>query len=150
MNLCALLTLLALAPLASAQVSVEATPVPATPKVVLTAEMLAQVKPLEAVLDRALAAYNAGDAKAFWSDAATTATPPATEKTFKALYEGYYKADFGKYVSKTIVPTETQPDPNLGVLVYEAKFEKRKVRVSANFIRESGTPKLVQVRFEKL
>ena len=147
-----LLIFLATASLLHAQtpVSVEATPAPATPKVTITPEMLAKVKPFEAILDKALAAFNAGDAKAFWADAAKTATPAPNEALYQRLYEGFYKAEFGKYVSKTLLPAETQPDPERGVVVYEAKFEKKKVKVSANFQRENGAPKLVQVRMEKL
>ncbi len=140
-----------LSQLASAQTSVEATPAAATPKAVVTAEWLANVKPLEAILDKVLKAYNAGDARAFWADAATKATPPPTPGTFKSLFEDYYKADFGKYLAKTLINGETFPDPALGVIVYEAKFEKRpKVKVSANFTREDGALRLMQIRFEKM
>ena len=45
---------------------------------------------------------------------------------------------------------ETVPDPDAGLLVYLAQCERAPLaKVSANFIRENGEPKIVQLRFEK-
>lgn len=104
-----------------------------------------------AVLDKALTAYNAGDQKALFADFAKTATPPADDRIFTELYEGYYKTDFGRIVALRLYELETVSDPEFGMLVYLAQCERVKLaRVSANFVRENGAPKIVQLRFERV
>jgi hypothetical protein len=129
-----------------------AVPAPATPAAATPAPKIdpAAVKPLELLLDKALVAYNSGNAASFFTDFAASATPPAEARVFTAVFEGVYKAEFGKYISKKVNVKETVPDPNRGVLVYDAVFEKKKVKLSANFLRESGRLKIVQIRMEKL
>ncbi len=106
---------------------------------------------LAAVLEPALAAYNAGDQKALFADFAQTATPPATDRIFTELYEGYYKVDFGRIVALRPYTPETTLNAEFGMLVYLAQFERVKLaRISANFVRENGTPKIVQLRFERV
>ncbi len=113
--------------------------------------ILEKLAPLEKTLDSALSAYNAGDPAAFAGSFAKDAHPPATEHTFHALFDGIYRAEFGKYVSKTLIPAESVLDPGYGQLVYNGTFEKRgRVKVSADFSEESGAPKIVQLRFEKM
>lgn len=129
-----------------------AVPAPATPAAATPAPKIdpAAVKPLELLLDKALVAYNSGNAASFFTDFAASATPPAEARVFTAVFQGVYKAEFGKYISKKVNVKETVPDPNRGVLVYDAVFEKKKVKLSANFLRESGRLKIVQIRMEKL
>lgn len=116
------------------------------------AEKLAEaVRPFAALLEEALAAYNAGDAQGFFRHAARSATPAATPQTFRALFEGVYRAQLGMLETKKLLPAESVPDPNNGVLVYEARYEKHpRVRLSANFTREAEGLKLVQIRMEKI
>jgi hypothetical protein len=129
-----------------------AAPAPATPARSTPAPKidLDAVKPLESLLDKALLAYNSGNATLFFADFAASAIPPAEPRIFAAVFEGVYKTEFGKYVSKKLNVKETVSDPNRGVLVYDAVFEKKNVKLSANFPRESGGLKIVQIRMEKL
>jgi hypothetical protein len=69
---------------------------------------------------------------------------------FSSLFEGVYKQDYGKYVSKKLLPKETAIEPARALIVFEALFEKRKVKVSANFVMEQDAPKIVQLRMEPL
>jgi hypothetical protein len=108
----------------------------------------AQAAPLTQIVEKALKAYNDGDASAFFADFATTATPPPTAKTFATLYAGYYQSAFGKITALHLNPRETSADPDFAMIVYDAKFGKKTGKVSANFIRENGAPKLVQIRIE--
>ena len=109
------------------------------------------VAPFEKVLDKALAAYNADDATAFNANFAKAAHPPADEHTFRALFDGIYRPEFGSYTSKALLPAESVPDPNYGQLTYNATFAKRaRVKMSADFVREDGGLKIVQLRLEKM
>lgn len=114
-------------------------------------KILAAARELAAVLDKALTAYNAGDQAALFADFASTATPAPSDRIFTELFEGYYKAEFGKITALRLDPKETVPDPDAGLLVYLAQCERTPLaKVSANFIRENGTPKIVQLRLEKV
>jgi len=68
----------------------------------------------------------------------------------RRIMEGVYKQDYGKYVSKKLLPKETAIEPARALIVFEAVFEKRKVKVSANFVMEQDAPKIVQLRMEPL
>ena len=122
------------------------TAIPATPAAQL---IPAEVKPFEAILDEALDAYNAEDAARFLACFGKAAMPPAEPRVFAAVFVGVYQSEFGDYVSKQLNTKETVPDADRGVLVYDAVFDKRKVKLSANFLREQGALKLVQIRMEK-
>jgi hypothetical protein len=127
---------------------VAAEPVASTPDPTVIAE---KVAPYEKVLATALGAYNERDVPAFLATLAKEAHPPATENSFHAIFDGIYRVEFGKFISKELVPAESIPDPNYGQVVYKATFEKRtRVKVSADFIREDGVLKIVQLRFEKM
>ena len=110
----------------------------------------AQLKPLEMILDESLAAFNAADGAQFLAHFARNAVPPARPALFSSLFEGVYKQDYGKYISKKLLPKETAIEPARALIVFEAVFEKRKVKVSANFVREQDAPKIVQLRMEPL
>ena len=123
-----------------------ATPAPATPD----PKIVEKSQPLEAVLDKALAAYNGGDAAAFGAGFSKAAIPPASAEIFQTIYEDIYKADLGGFVSRKLNWRETTPDADHALLVCDAKFEKApNVKVSANFTRDGGALKIVQLRFEK-
>ena len=114
-------------------------------------KVVAAVRELAAVLDRALSAYNAGDQAGLFADFASTATPAPGDLIFTGLFEGFYKTEFGKIVALRLNTRETNPDPDFGMLVYDAQCERQPLaKVSANFLRENGTLKIVQVRFEKV
>ncbi len=114
-------------------------------------KVIAAVQEQAAVLDKALSAYNAGDQAALFADFASTATPAPSDRIFTELFEGFYKVEFGKIVALRLNPKETNPDPDFGLLVYDAQCERQPLaKVSANFLRENGALKIVQVRFEKV
>ena len=122
--------------------SVAATPDPQPP---------AALRELATILGKALSAYNAGDQAALFADFATTATPAPSDRIFTELFEGFYKAEFGRIVALRLNPLESNPDPDSGMLVYDARCERQPLaKVSANFLRENGSLKIVQVRFEKV
>ncbi len=143
------LVALALAPAACKRPAPPAV-VPA-PAATADPKILPAARELAAVLDKALTAYNAGDQAALFADFASTATPAPGDCIFTELFEGYYKAEFGKITGLRLDARETVPDPEAGQLVYLAQCERAPlVKVSANFIRENGQPKIVQLRFEKI
>lgn len=109
------------------------------------------VSELAPVLDRALAAYNAGDMRALLAEFATSAPAIHAEGACERLFEGYYKTEFGRLQSKQIDLKESVPDRDRAALAYDAVFQKRpKAKIIANFIRENGAVKLMQIRIEKL
>jgi hypothetical protein len=110
----------------------------------------AHLKPLETILDDTLAAYNNANSSQFFAHFARNALPPPQPALFNALFEGVYKRDYGKYVSKKLLPKETTIEPARALIVFEAAFEKRKVKVSANFVNEQNTPRIVQLRMEPM
>ena len=154
-NFCLSLGGLALAAFAFSALSGCKQAIPEPPKETAAAtpdpKVLAAVRELAAMLGKALSAYNAGDQAALFSDFASTATPPPSDRIFTELFEGFYKAEFGKIVALRLNPKETNPDPDFGMLVYDAQCERQPLaKVSANFIRENGALKIVQLRFEKV
>lgn len=122
------------------------TPAPAPP----VPPSAAQLRELAPVLDRALAAYNADDAKAFLAEMASSAPGIRQPGVYQRLFEEFYKVEFGSFVSKVIDPKESNPDRDWAVLVYRAKFTKQEAKLSANFARENGAVKLMQLRIEKI
>jgi hypothetical protein len=110
----------------------------------------AQLKPLETILDASLAAFNDANSAQFSAHFARNAIPPIQPALFASLFEGVYKRDYGKYISKKLLPRETTIEPARALIVFEAIFEKRRVKVSANFVNEQNTPKIVQLRMEPL
>ena len=112
-----------------------------------------EIKAFDAIVDKAMTAYNDGDSKAFYADFAAMMASIATPEAFKALYVDTYMKTFGKYVSRTVIEAETVvvPDVPNGLLVYEAKFEKNeKVKLSVNLFKENGAWKLQQVTIQAM
>ncbi len=107
-------------------------------------------KALDAMVEKAMTAYNAGDSKAFFADYAKMVEAIATPATFDALYKNGALKEHGKFVSRKLIPADSVVDGETPLLVYEAKFEKSaRVKLSVNFIQENGKPKLMQVTIEK-
>jgi len=104
----------------------------------------ADQKPLDAVVDKALAGYNAGDSKVFFADYAKMMAAVATDATFNAMYKSQ---PFGKYISRQPIKAETVLVGDTPLLVYQAEFEKnKKVKISVNFIKEDGAFKVMQIQ----
>ena len=107
-------------------------------------------KELESIVENAMKGYNAGDAKIFFADYAKSLSAVATPATFDALYTNMAMKEFGKYVSKKLIPGESVAQGETPLLVFEAKFEKNpRVKLSINFLQEEGRPKLMQVTIAK-
>jgi hypothetical protein len=112
------------------------------------AETPVDPKPLEAMLDKALAGYNAGNHTAFYADYAKSMAGIATEAVFNSMYRGMYLPTYGKYISRTPIKAETVLLGDLPLLVYSAEFEKnKKVKISVNFTKEDGAFKIMQIQF---
>lgn len=112
-----------------------------------------ELKALDMIVDKAMAAYNENDAKAFYADYATMMAAICTPEVFKTLIVDGYKAKFGNYVSRTIVEAETVivPDVPNGLLVYSAKFEKdANAKLIINLIKENATWKLQQITIQPM
>lgn len=106
---------------------------------------------LEETLIRAIDAYNAVDQKHFTAEFSSTAPGFEDPAAVRRLFFGYYLPEFGRLMTKRMLPKESDPDPDRGMLVYDAAFDKvPKARLSANFRRENGMIKLVQIRIEKV
>ncbi len=106
------------------------------------------LKAFDAMVDKAMAAYNAEDSKAFYADFATMMAAICTPEAFKALYVDNYRQNFGDYASRTIIEAETVVAPGVpnGLLVYEAKFSKNeKVKLSVNLFQENNVWKIQQI-----
>lgn len=120
--------------------------------VFLAAPAFAQdVAKLEGMLDNALKAYNAQDAKTFYADYAKSLAGIATPQAFETMYKNNYMVNFGKYVSKTMIKGESVTTGDFPLFVYTAEFEKnKKVKVSCNFTKEDGNYKIMQIQFAKM
>ena len=115
------------------------------------AEAPVDPKPLDAMLDKALAGYNAGNHTAFFADFAKMMASITTEQTFNTMYRGMYFTTYGKYVSRTPIKAETVLLGDSPLLVYAAEFEKnKKVKISVNFIKEEGAFKIMQIQLAPL
>jgi hypothetical protein len=107
-------------------------------------------KPLDAMVEKAMKAYNEGDSKAFFADYAKLLAGVATPATFDVLYKNKAMPEFGKFVSRKLVSAQSVVTGETPLLVYEAKFEKNpRVKLAVNFMQEEGKPKVMQVTIEK-
>ncbi|RCK79074.1 MAG: hypothetical protein OZSIB_0416 [Candidatus Ozemobacter sibiricus] len=122
----------------------------------LSAQQIADeetMKALEAMIDKALDAYNKQDWKAFYADFAPAMAAICTEQAFQTMYIGMYMNQFGQYKSrelikeKTVVPANPADAP-VGLLQYKAVFEKNaQVEIAVNITRDGNAWKLMQIQF---
>lgn len=147
-----LLTTLALAALGGVVFVALPFVMPAAPKVATpVSAALPETQPFEEIMDRALAGYNARDAATLFADFASSAVPAPTPEVYRALFEGYYHAAFGLCRDRKLSVKDTEILPDRALLVWDAAFSlEREAKLSANFIRENGQPKIVQIRIEKV
>lgn len=109
--------------------------------------------PIDAMVDKAVAAYNAGDWKTFYADFTSTMAGIATEQAFDGLYKGMYGNQYGKVVKRgepvkerCSIPT----DAPVGLVVYKAEFEKVKEGfIAVNISKDGDVWKLMQVQFSQ-
>jgi hypothetical protein len=116
------------------------------------AETPADPKALDAMVGKALEAYNVGNHTAFYADFAKLMASVTTEQTFNVMYRGMYFTTYGKYVSRTSpVKAETVLLGDSPLLVYVGRFEKNeKVKISVNFMKEEGAFKIMQIQLAPL
>ena len=66
------------------------------------------------------------------------------------IFMKFYREKFGPLKGVRLSPKETTLDPDRGMLVYDAAFESTVAKLSANFLRENGQVRLMQIRIEEL
>lgn len=107
----------------------------------------ALIATIDGLVDKALAAYNADDSKAFFADYCKSMAGIANDQTFNALYRNR-KPQLGNYVSRSMIKARssfTADGP--GLAVYTGVFEKDKAAtISVNYVKEDGAYKLMQVQ----
>jgi hypothetical protein len=106
---------------------------------------------MDAMIDKMMAGYNAGDATAFYADWAAMMAAVCTPQAFQTLYVDNYMKTFGAYASRTINADETvvmAGVPN-GLLVYTAKFANNEnVKMSVNLMKENNVWKIQQLTLQ--
>lgn len=119
----------------------------------LSAQQMADeetMKALEAMIDKALDAYNKQDWKAFYADFAPAMAAICTEQAFQTMYIGMYMQQFGQYKSRELIKDKTvvPADATVGLLQYKAVFEKNaQVEIAVNITRDGNAWKLMQIQF---
>ena len=116
-------------------------------------EPKADIKKLDAMMDKALKAYNEGDHKKFFADYAKAMEAVATEQVFKHMYADRYMKAFGKWKEKSerkFLDKRSVLTGEVIVVHWLTEFEKKKkVMVSANFMKEGAGYKLMQIQFNE-
>jgi hypothetical protein len=114
------------------------------------AEDKANVKDLEATIDAAMKAYNAGDWKAFFKDYSKDMSAIVSELSFNAMYgpTGVMgTGKYGKFVKRQELIKDQSVLEGANVLAHwHAEFAKvKKAKISVNFVKEDGKYKIQQV-----
>lgn len=123
--------------------------VPAFAKDVAPGITEADFKIMDAQVERAMAAYNAGNWQAFYADFAKMMAGIATEQSFKTLYVENYKKKYGNYKSRQVNPANCSGGPMNAVVEYNAKFDKGPGKLQINFFKEGPAWKLQQIQINK-
>ncbi len=113
-----------------------------------------QLTTFDAMIDKAMAAYNEEDATAFYADFASMMAAICTPEAFKALYIDNYKKNYGNYESRAIIEDETVVAPGVpnGLLVYKAKFTGHEgdIKLAINLFQENNVWKIQQISFQAM
>lgn len=108
-------------------------------------------KALLIAVGRTVGSYNSVDIAGIRRQFSVLAPGLTDDGAYRRLFFGYYLVELGRVKSMRLIPADSNFDPDRAMLVYEAAFDYwPRVKVSANFTRENGTPKLLQLRFEKI
>lgn len=111
----------------------------------------ALVKALKLTVSRAVGAFNSVDLTGLRRQFSAKAPGLSDDGAFRRLFFGYYLGDLGRAKSLRLIPADSSFDPDRALLVYEGAFDFwPRVKVSANFTRDEGALKLMQLRFEKI
>ena len=106
------------------------------------------LKALEGKVDAALAAYNAGDVKKFYTDFSKSMEAIATPQVFDALYTQGSKKLYGNYISRELIKGESVTEGDQLLLVYTAKCTQNdKVKLAINVQKEGEGYRFVQLQF---
>lgn len=104
---------------------------------------------LDAQIDKVMAGYNGNNWKAFYASGWADQTKALqTEQTFNTLYTNMYLKQFGTLKSKKLNEGESSFSPQVGLLVYNAEFSKKKGRLCVNFFKEGGQYKIQQLQVQ--
>lgn len=112
------------------------------------------VEKLAPMVEKAMIAYNEGDAKAFWADFTKSMPEVTSEVVFDGLYKNNFFPKFGKYTpeSKELIPADSSAlkESEVLLLIYTAKFEKGdadgKAKIAVNLIKEGEEYRLMQLQ----
>jgi hypothetical protein len=106
----------------------------------------AKVKALEGSIDRALAAYNKQDARAFYAEwTSAFRLDKLTDYYADAL------KDYGTYVSRKMIKDDSFVEGEAPLFVYEAKFSKApRVKVSVHFTKDGEATRIINIEMEKM
>ncbi len=104
----------------------------------------ATFKTVDGMIEKALAAYNALDAKAFYADFAKMMAAICTDQAFETLYKTTYMTTYGKYKSRTYKPEASTLADGTGLFTYEGEFEKGKATIQVNITKEEDALKIMQ------
>ncbi|PKL48693.1 MAG: hypothetical protein CVV42_08605 [Candidatus Riflebacteria bacterium HGW-Riflebacteria-2] len=128
--------------------------------VVLSGALFAGVLPpaeelsaIDAMIDKMMEGYNAGDATAFYADWAAMMAAICTPQAFQTLYVDNYMKTFGAYVSRTVNADESvvMADVPNGLLVYTAKFANNEnIKMSVNLFKENDIWKIQQLTIQAM
>lgn len=105
---------------------------------------------MEKVLAPALAAYQEGDFKALHGLFAKAAPGMSDVAVVDRIFMKFYREKFGRLKAVRLSPKESTLDADRGMLVYDAALENAYAKLSANFLRENGQLRLMQIRFEEI
>ena len=105
---------------------------------------------MEKVLEPAIAAYQSGDAKALQAQFGKAAPGMGDVAVVDRIFMKFYREKFGPLKGIRLSPKETTLNRDRGMLVYDAAFERAVAKLSANFLRENGEVRLMQIRIEEI
>lgn len=105
-------------------------------------------KTLDAMVDKVIKAYNAGNWKAFYADYAKAMSGIATEQAFNSLYTNMYKKQFGDIKSRKLNTSRTTMPGENGLTVYDVTCSKKNAVLSVNWMKENGQWKVQQVQLQ--
>jgi hypothetical protein len=102
---------------------------------------------LEAMLIKSLEAYNKDDIKGIFANFVDAVTQFDTTPYYDTLFKPH-KATCGKFRKLTFQKVGSAHVGDFATMTFEAEFEKKKARVSANFFKENGKMKIQAILIE--
>ncbi len=109
----------------------------------------ADMKAIDAIVSKAMKAYNEGDHKKFFADYAKAMSVIANEQTFNALYKMGAMATFGKFKSMKFIEKGSVTKGDFLLINYEGTFDKKKGLIQVNFMKEDGKYRIQQLQINE-